>query len=83
MTSEDIRRGFERTLAVAHKLHAELRRLPSPREIQWRLATSFQASHPVEGAAPLTRVRAMELAAQMMDVISTAVHATQEETHGN
>lgn len=76
MTSEDIRRGCARTLQVAHKLHDELRRVPSSREIQWRLATSFQVNNPVEGAPPLTRVRAMELAAQMMDVVSTAVHAT-------
>lgn len=74
MTSDDVRDGCAVTLRVAHKLYRDLGRLPTSMEIQWRVATQFQARNPEVGMPPLTRVGAMVLARQMMDVVTTSTN---------
>lgn len=75
MTSDELKEGCAITLRVAHKLRHDLGRFPTPMEIQWRTATQLQA-RAVRECAPLTRMRAMTLAQQMMDVVSTATQYT-------
>lgn len=76
MTSDDLKEGCAITLRVAHKLRADLGRLPTMREIQWRTATQFQACNPVVGALRLNRLQAMDMAQRMMDVVTTAAEYT-------
>lgn len=82
MDSNDIRRGCDTTLQVAHKLLADLGRLPTPHEIQWRLATHFQVRNPERGGRALKRSEAMELAQQMMNMVS-AVTEYNTTTNGD
>ena len=71
MTSDELKEGCEVTLRVAHKLHADIGRIPTCMEIQWRLATQFQLCNPVDNH-PLCRIEAMVLAKYMMEVVRTA-----------
>ena len=71
MTSDELKEGCVVTLRVAHKLRDDLGRLPTCTEIQWRLATQFQACNP-EGGRPMCRIEAMELAESMMEVVRAA-----------
>ncbi len=85
MTSDEVKEGCAVTLRAAHKLRAELGRLPKPTEIQWRTATQFQVRNPMRSGPRLTRIAAMALAQQMMDVVCTAAHYTTDtgEPNGN
>lgn len=76
MTDDEVNDGVRITILVARRLNADLGRRPSAVEVQWRTATQFQARNPHRDMRQLTRLEAMALAAQIMDVVSTAAHTT-------
>lgn len=73
MTQDELVEGIKLTVAVAHELKADLKRLPRGQEIQWRVAAKLR-----ETDETLEQAEAMELAASLIEIVATTYGANND-----